>query len=419
MQNRRALTLLLAANAVSGFAQGISMLAIPWYFTHTLKQESAFGIMYAVVTLGSMLWTLYAGTLIDRYPRKRVFQSINVCGALVLGGVAATGYVTGDVPALLVMLVFAATIFIYGIHYPSLYAFGQEITEKKYYGKINSYLEIQGQATMMLAGAVGAVLINGTDGNHFNFMGIDLQLPFVIERWSLQDIFLMDACTYLLAIALISAIRYTPAVHNVVHTGSVWRRLRMGFDYLRAHPLLFLFGNMSYTIFVFLLIMAHLLQAWYVNNHLQRGADVYASLEIFYTIGALFSGFFIRHLTAGKSKVQAVILMMLVTVAGLVVTGLTRSVAVFFIFSLLIGVTNAGTRIVRTTYLFEHVPNNMMGRTNSVFNVINIGMRLLFILLFSIPFFSQGSNVTWTFLIGAVFIGACAVPLILKRKEME
>ena len=53
----------------------------------------------------------------------------------------------------LVLLVFGLTIFNYNIHYPNLYAFGQEITEKKNYGKLNSYIEVQGQVTSMFAGA--------------------------------------------------------------------------------------------------------------------------------------------------------------------------------------------------------------------------------------------------------------------------
>lgn len=394
------------------------MLAIPWYFSRQLNRETEFALLYAVITVLSIFWTLYAGTLIDRFPRKRVFIGINIAGGIVLCGTAAAGFAGGGLHPMAAILVFATTIFIYNIHYPSLYAFGQEITELENYARMNSKLEIQGQATVMLAGAVGAVLINGTEGNQLNFAGIDMTLPFSVKPWPLEDIFLMDGISYLLAIFITSFIRYTPAVKNEIHTGSVGERLRMGFDYLRQNRLLLLFGNMSYMIFVFLIVEAHLLQAWYVNNHLHEGAGVYASLEIFYTSGALLSGFFIRRLVKKHSKVMAIIVMMLITSLGLMLTGLTRSVAIFFAFNMLIGITNAGTRILRTTYLFEHVPNNMMGRVNSVFNVINIGLRLILTLLFSIPFFA-GENVALSFVAGAVLIGISAVPLLLRRRKME
>ncbi|MCB0409746.1 MAG: hypothetical protein KDD29_05970, partial [Flavobacteriales bacterium] len=70
MKNKKALNFLFAANTISGFAQGISMLAIPWYFASVLNDSTTFGIIYAITTIISLFWGLYAGTLIDRYNRK-------------------------------------------------------------------------------------------------------------------------------------------------------------------------------------------------------------------------------------------------------------------------------------------------------------------------------------------------------------
>ena len=72
MQNKRAIGLLLLANSISGVAQGISMLAVPWYFTGIIHREELFGKAYFVVTTLSLLWGLYAGAIIDRYNRRRL-----------------------------------------------------------------------------------------------------------------------------------------------------------------------------------------------------------------------------------------------------------------------------------------------------------------------------------------------------------
>ena len=103
----------------------------------------------------------------------------------------------------------------------------------------------------------------------------------------------------------------------------------------------------------------------------------------------------------------------------LVLCAFTQSVGVFFAISFLIGITNAGTRILRVTWLFHHIPNNLIGRTGGVFHVINILLRSGFIALFSIPFFSQGSNITWAYFICGVFVLISALPLIVYRKQME
>src|ERR1035437_3019460 len=137
MKNKKALNLLLTANAISGFAQGISMISIPWYFTSVLHKNSEFGIIFAVITFATLFWSLYAGTLIDKYSRKKIFLSINLIGSAILGSVALRGWYFGGVDEWGVVIVYAAIFFIFNIHYPALYAFGQEVTDKEHYGKTN------------------------------------------------------------------------------------------------------------------------------------------------------------------------------------------------------------------------------------------------------------------------------------------
>ena len=74
---------------------------------------------------------MYAGTIIDRYSRKKIFLITNfICGTII-ASVSAYGFYNQSTSEYLVILVFLITIFNYNVHYPNLYAFGQEITEKK------------------------------------------------------------------------------------------------------------------------------------------------------------------------------------------------------------------------------------------------------------------------------------------------
>ena len=66
---------------------------------------------------------------------------------------------------------------------------------------------------------------------------------------------------------------------------------------------------------------------------------------------------------------------------------------VFFLGNFLLGITNAGVRILRTTYIFNHIPNNLIGRAGSVFNTLNIVVRMLLIGLFTFSFFQIGDNI--------------------------
>lgn len=92
--------------------------------------------------------------------------------------------------------------------------------------------------------------------------------------------------------------------------------------------------------------------------------------------------------------------------------------ALFFVSTFLIGVTNAGTRITRVTFLFNQVPNDVIGRTNSVFSVINTGIRGVFIGIFSLSYFTENRTVSMGYAVGGIVILLCIFPLWAKRKAL-
>lgn len=417
MKNKKALYLLFAANGISGIAQGISMLAIPWYFTSIINDSETFGLIYAATTIITLFWGLYAGTLIDRYSRKTIFLSICVISFFILLGVALTGFYLGEVPIYLIALVFCFTIFNYNIHYPTLYAFGQEITEKENYGKTNSLIEITGQLTSIISGVFAAILLTGVNQEFLNQVGLSF-LSFNVKPWQLHEIFLLDALTYIAAFTLILFIQYTPIKSYEVDKSSVWNRLIQGFSYLKLHPLLFHFGVASFAIFVVLLIHVHQLMPIYVDKHLQSDSSAYAIGEMIYALGALLAGAGIRWIFKKTNTINAIIILMVMSIIGFEVLAFTNNILVLMLVSFVLGITNAGARILRITYLFNHIPNHIIGRTGSVFNTVNIFLRFVLIGIFSLPFFHTNNNIIWAYFIGGLFILISIIPLLLYHKKL-
>ena len=418
MQNKSALYLLLTANAVSGFAQGISMLAIPWYFSDILDASSSFGTIYGIATFLTLFWGLYVGTLVDRYPRKNIFLCISILGALIIGSIAATGFILDEVPMVLVGVVFCVTLFIYNVHYPTLYAFGQEISEKANYGKMNSFIEIQGQATSVISGAFAAILITGIDEQFLTNIGLNGIINFKLEAWPIHHIFLMDACTYLIAFVLILFIKYTPLVKEKVDLGSVYTRLKQGAIFLKKHPLLFHFGLGSYAVFAMFLVHIHQLMPIYINNHLEASSAVYAGAKTLYAVGAMLSGIGIRWVFKNTNTVKAIIIMMLLSFVVFELIAVSKSASILIFVCFVLGLTNAGTRVLRITYLFNNIPNNIIGRAGSVFQTLNVLVRFTFITLFSLAFFAKDDNIVWTYFICGLFIFISAFPLLIYYKKL-
>lgn len=411
MKNLRAIILLFIANSISGVAQGISMIAIPWYFA---KEElmGNFGIVYIIATILALFWSPYSGTLIDKYNRKHIFLVITTISSLLLFSVSGLGFYMGHLPWYFVGFVFMFTFFNYNIHYPNLYAFVQEISVQKYYGRITSAIEVQGQLTTMLAGAFAAILLEGTENGVWNLFGFHIAAPFDIKAWTIYEIFLMDAATYVLGFCIILLIRYKPIAKRIEEKSNIWEQLLKGYDYLKAHPNIFLFGIASYSIFMAVLITTFYLAPVYVEAHLLEKGDVFATADIWFAVGAVFAGLAIRWLFKWTNIPFSIITMTIITTILFAVLAFTKSVFIFYVMFLLLGLCNAGTRIQRVTYLFTHLPNQFYGRASSIFFLFNSCFRIIFLSIFAWIISINTANTTYTMMILSIFLGITVVVLI-------
>ena len=372
------------------------MLAVPWYFAQQ-DISSQFNLLFGGVTFANIFWGIYAGTLVDRFNRKQLFLTTNIIEGVVLLMVAAGGWFSGSLPLFMIMVVFAVTVFGYRMHYPNLYAFAQEITRPEHYTRVTSYIEIVGQATNVIAGALAVVLLEG----------INIQIPIfgqlIIEPWQLYEIFTLDGITYLISVALISMIRYTPDKIFEIDKGKLTKRLKTGFRFLKEHKLVFLFGFFSHSIFVIMLVSLFTVMPMYIKNVLKSGGEVFGSMEMLYGLGALTAGIFIGRWTAKVPKIAVIILLIFLTTILLFLCGFIYAIPYYFLTGLVVGFANAGTRILRVSYLFNHVPNHVIGRVNSVFSVLNIIMRVIFVMLFALAFFAESTNILYAYFILAAY----------------
>lgn len=383
------------------------MIAIPWYFTDTLESPGLFGSIYLGVTCVSLFWSTIAGTLVDRYNRKRLFQMENLWGALTFLSIGISSWFAGGVPSLPQIIVcFATTFFIYNLHYPTLYAFSQEIIEKENYSKISSWLEIQGQLTSMGAGALAAVLLSGVAGGPTQLFGLNFNIPFKIEAWSLSEIFIMDGITYFLSFLLISLIKYKATIVRKIETGSIKQRISTGIRFLKANPLLFIFGNAAYFIFVTIMVTNYLVMPNHIKTALGGTGHDYALSEMFYALGALGAGLSIRYIFNKTTTVFGNIALSALGGIALLMLGYNTELKYIFFILFLLAISNSGSRIMRVIYLLEHIPNSVIGRASSIFQIINVLQRIFFIGIFSLVYFTERTYLDFYILAFGVLI-AC------------
>ena len=404
MQNKSAIRTLFFANSISGIAQGISMIAIPWYILSTLGLRSFFGMGFAFVTFISLFWSVWAGTIIDKYDRKVIFQMLNFISGLIVLSCAILAYLMPDYVSYIAMFVFSYTILVYNIHYPCLYAFAQEICERTDYQRITSYIEIQGQMATFTAGALATILLVG--GNVINILGLQITLPFSITAFPIWTIFGMDALTYIIAAVVIRSIRYIRIVERQRESGNIMQQLRSAWDYLSTKKLILYFGLSSAAVFLSVVIASNQIHPTYVKDILLQGADVYSSSEMYFALGAASAGIIIRQMT--KYLHPMLIIVMLSVFGLLVYLGyiFIHIIWVYYFLSFTLGLFNAGIRIMRFTIFFNIIDNLYFGRVSSFINIIFIIIRVLMISLFALPFFNKSTLYSFTFLMGYIFISA-------------
>lgn len=396
------------------------MIAIPWYFANMLGMASLFGYIYLGATFVSLFWGLYAGSLIDKFNRKNIFLINSIVGFIVLSTVSIIGHSSIDgLHYLYAAMVFVITFFIFNIHYPNLYAFAQEISAPKDYGKVTSYIEVQGQITTAMAGAGAAILLTGTSQGTMRFFGFEIPVNFEITAWSLQQIFTVNASAYLLAIFIISFIRYESVSKRIPDLSPVLKRIVSGVTYLKDNVYVLIFGLASYTIFITILLNIFYLMPIYIRNHLHADADVYASFEIFTALGSVIAGLAITKIFRRTTTVRAIIMMCGMTVLIYTIWIFNVNITLFFILTALLGLSNAGTRVMRMTYLFNNVPNDLIGRVGSVFNVFSVFMRMIFLFFLSSVFFQESNNIVYAIALFAAFVFIGMSTLIFFRKNLE
>lgn len=406
MKNASAIKTLVAANLISGIAQGLSMISVPWHFAN-MGMGSAFAWLHAIVTFALIFWSPYSGVLTDKYDRRWLFVTLNIICGCILSAIALWGWLSGTLSWIPLAMVFTTTFFNYSLHYTVLYALMQEITEPQDFGRLNSILEIQNQVGTTVAGGVAALVIEG-----HQIFGIQVpQVPLWI-------IFGLDGSTYLVSAFLLSRLKYVSLVIRTPEEGNPWQRLKLGWEYLRSTPYLFVFGLASFSVFVTLIVHFYNLSGPYVKL-LGGDAMHYAASDMCYAAGAMLSGAVIQRLFAKWEVNKAIVLLMVLAITLLIVfifnTNLWLYVGLMFGY----GLANAGVRVLRMTYLFKTVPNQVSGRVHGIFGLLNIAMRAAFLALFSLSFFHHGSQLLWSFAIMALFLGLSAGVLVFYNEKIR
>jgi MFS family permease len=336
----------LAGTWMQSTAQG-------WLVLELTNSALRLGIVTAVTSLPTLLFSLWAGDLADRTDKRRIIliaQAVSLAAALILAILADTEAIT--YPALL------ALVFVLGT------ASAFEIPTRQSF-----FVELVGPADLPNAIALNSAAFNATRIVGPAMAGV------VIGAAGVAACYYANAVSYVAVIAGLMMMRLPPFTPRP-RTASTLESIREGLAYIRSdrlvRTLVWLIAGMSVTVLPYVMLLPV-----FARDVLKVGAPGLGSMLSATGTGALAAG---MALAAGRIRVPRGRLIIGAAVAyALVLMGFALSpwYPLSLVLLALAGFTMILNNASVNALLQSKVPDHLRGRVMSVYVFMFVGMSPL------------------------------------------
>lgn len=387
---------LLAANTFSSVGTGITMLSLSWLLIQKSGGETLFGYVALTMTVIMFLLTPYSGMMIDRFSRKTIMLCGEALGLTIVAAFAFIGFVGAEYEIWHLVLLYGSGVLYYFLFYPTLFALNQELFDISQYKQLNGIFEIQGQLTTVVAGGVASILMT---------------------KVGLHWILAMDACTYLAAIYCLWKIPYHREIRSVSNV-SFWHKMTEGYRYMRSHTSLFWFLLASFMPFIGVM-MTNYLHPIYISNVLKEDGSVYGTQSMVYGFGAAFAGLVIPFFIKRIGNEATIVINVCIYTLALTLFLVFQHTLIFTCLLFFTAFGNAGTRVARSSLMMELIPNDKIGRVDSLFHAVGLMIRMLLLSIFTGAVSLESVMVPYAILSAVLFVSLLTVLGLMKTVKKE
>ena len=188
---------------------------------------------------------------------------------------------------------------------------------------------------------------------------------------------------------------------------------------MKKRPKLFWFLLATYMPFIGVM-MANYLIPVYISDILKANASVYAIEGMMYGVGAVVAGICIPIIMKYVKTEVSIVMTMCIYVIS--ITAMIIEPSVIFLYGLAIfhAIGNAGTRVARNVLMMEEIPNEVMGRVDSLFRLIGTGIRIVLLMLFTVGVSKVGVMVQFYLLSFILILSlAIAINYVISKRKFE
>ena len=341
-------------NVMSLVGFGFNLIAISWMVLEKTGSEYALGKIMASATAPGLVLALFAGVIIDRVNRKWLLVYLDLFRLVIV-----TSFLLALNQYEFQLWILYPTMILMGLgnslFWPTAQAFVQEIVDEKEYFDANKLLSASYQVGSILGASMGGFIVH-------------LYNPLI----ALQ----INVATYFISAILISLAPFTYQ-HSKKNQSSLFDSLKVGFYFLKNKINILTLGMTTILSDVAIWGSLSVLTITVSNEVFNKGTWGYGLLDGLYGVGALFStilvGYFSKKLGRGQY------LAICYVIAGLMCLIAPKMPSIYIAamaFSMM-GLHNNSARIIVRTIFMENIPNDIMGRVQTIFGVYTRAMVIL------------------------------------------
>jgi DHA3 family tetracycline resistance protein-like MFS transporter len=378
---QRDFALLWFGMTISLLGDGIYFVAIAWQVYDLSDSPTSLSLVGLSWSIGMVACLLAGGVASDRFDRRLVMigaDTVRLVAVLAMGVLAVTGHVEVWQLIALSVLYGGAEAF-FG---PSFSALIPQIVPAVDLVQANAFQEVMRPATYRLAGpAIGGLLVAG---------------------FGAGTAFLVDAGTFMAAIACVAAIRSRHVPSPAAVRTSVAQEVREGLRFVRSQAWLWAtLVAASVSLLVFWGPIEVLLP-YIIRHDLHGPASTFGLVLAMAGLGGILASLVLSERGLPREKVR---MMYLAWGLGLLpISGYALATATWQLMALgvLYGVGMSLGMVVWTTLMQTRVPPGLLGRVTSLDWLVSIGLTPISFALTGPIAAAVGSDAT---LIGAGLIG--------------
>ncbi|SJZ40043.1 MFS transporter [Anaerorhabdus furcosa] len=336
----------LSAQTISLFGSSLVQYAIVWYVT--LSTSS--GLMLTISTICGFLpqicVSLFAGSWIDKYDRKKLIMlsdSMIACATLFLALLFLSGNKNIWVLFIVLMIRSAGT----GLQTPAVNAILPQIVPQENLMKVNGILSTCNSIMMFLSPAISGA---------------------ILSVFSLEVTLFIDVITAIIGVSITSTVKVKKLIDQLSNEKTMIQNMKEGFSYVKNNKFilnLLIFQMVS----MFMISPSAFLTPLMIARRFGDEVWRLTASEMTYSLGMVLGGILITTWGGFKNRLNTTLLAGTLYGVFMISLGASPWFLLYLIFNTCIGLVSPCYNTPITVSIQERVEQNMQGRVFSFMQI--------------------------------------------------